>query len=299
MFGERLPHLEDASGHRLPARTHPARLAARGETFTQSFTFPSPDGARHWFDASGQPIRLGPVSGGVVVIHDVSDQSLRRLQEQLVALASHELRTPLAAVRGSLQLLQRALGTEDPARVAHHLEVSLTQTRLLEELVQDLTDVVRMQSGQLPIEREPVNLVELARTTVEMARPIADSQEIRLDAPADPVTVAGDRRRLQQVLLNLIANAIQHGASPRGVDVRLHRDNSVAVIEVTDYGGGIATDARKQVFERFYQADVERPGLGIGLYLVHAIVGTHEGSIDVQSTDSTGTTFVVRLPIND
>jgi two-component system CheB/CheR fusion protein len=198
-----------------------------------------------------------------------------------------------------LQLLQRALEGDGSARVAHYLEIGVTQTRLLEDLVQDLNDVVRIQSGQISIATEPVNLIELARTTVELARPIRDSQEIRLEVPPDPITVIGDRRRLQQVLLNLIANAIQHGASPRGIDVRIRRDWKAAVMEVTDYGPGIAADAREQVFKRFYRGDTTGPGLGVGLYLVHAIVTAHAGSIDVQSTDNQGTTFVIRLPVTD
>ena len=296
MFGDRLPPAEDASGRRLPPRVHPMRVAARGETFTQSFTIPLADGTRRWYEASGQPIQIGQVTGGLVVIRDVSEQSLRQLQEQFVALASHELRTPLTAVRGSLQLLQRTLGPDADERTTHYLDVGLAQTRLLEELVQDLADVVRIQTGQLPIERAPLNLVDLAHTTIDLARPLNDNQEIRLDAPVETMAVTGDRRRLQQALLNLIANAIEHGASPRGVDVRLHQEDSAVVLEVSDYGPGIAPDARDQIFARFYQGDSTGPGLGVGLYLVHAIISAHDGSIDVQSTDGQGTTFVVRLP---
>ena len=296
MFGDSLPPVEDGSGHRLPSRANPMRMASRGETFTTAFTVASTDGTRRWFEARGQPIQIGKVTGGVVVIRDVSEQSLRQLQEQFVALASHELRTPLAAIRGSLQLLQTTLSASPNERAEHYVEVGLTQTRLLEDLVQDLTDVVRIQAAHLPIEREPVNLVDVAQNTVELARPIGHAQEIRLDLPDQPVNVSGDRRRLQQVLLNLIANAIEHGASARGVDVRLYRDDSAAVLEVRDYGPGIAPDAREQVFERFYKADASGPGLGVGLYLVHAIVSAHYGSIDVHSTNGQGTTFVVRIP---
>jgi two-component system, chemotaxis family, CheB/CheR fusion protein len=274
---------------------HPMRLAARGETFTQSFTIPEAEGTRRWYEASGQPIQIGQVTGGLVVIRDVTEQSLRHLQEQFVALASHELRTPLAAIGGSLQLLQRALPDADE-RTTHYLGVGLAQAQVLQDLVQDLADVVRIQSGQLPIERESLNLVELARTTVELARPLSDTQEIRLDSSIERITVSGDRRRLQQALLNLIANAVEHGESPRGVDVRLHQEDSAAVMEVTDYGPGIAPDARDQIFHRFYQADSGGPGLGVGLYLVHSIISAHDGAIDVQSTYGQGTTFVVRLP---
>jgi two-component system CheB/CheR fusion protein len=271
-------------------------MAARGEVFTQSFTVAGSDGARRWYAANGQPIRIGNAQAGLVVIRDVSEQSLRRLQEEFVALASHELRTPVSAIRGSLQLLQRTFGSQADPRVARYLEVGLSQTRLLEDLVMDLTDVVRIQSGQVPIERAQVNLVEIAQTTVELARPLRDNQEIRLDVPREPIAVNGDPRRLQQVLLNLISNAIDHGASAKGIDVRLRREDSIAVLEVTDYGPGIPEEARTRLFERFYKQDTSRSGLGLGLYLARAIVLAHEGTLEVQSTDGQGTTFIMRLP---
>src|SRR5438067_420374 len=113
MFGEALPPLEDASGQPVAAHAHPLRMAARGETFTRPFTTQSEGGSRRWFEASGQSVNINGIRGGVVVIRDVTDRSLRQLQEQFVALAGHELRTPLTALRGSLQLLQRGLGDVD------------------------------------------------------------------------------------------------------------------------------------------------------------------------------------------
>jgi two-component system OmpR family sensor kinase len=272
-------------------------MAARGEAFTQSFTVTGQDGARRWYVANGQPIQIDQAPAGLIVIRDVSDQSLRQLQEELVALASHELRTPITAIRSSLQLLQRTLGAQSDARAAHYLEVGLAQTRLLEELVLDLTDVVRIKSGQLPIERAPVNLVDVARTTIDLAQPLSASQEIRLEAPGEPVVVVGDAHRIQQVFLNLISNAIEHGASPKGANVRLRRDGSAAQLEVTDYGPGIPENARAQLFGRFYKGDASKSGLGLGLYLAHAIVQAHEGTLDVRSTEGQGTTFVMRLPL--
>jgi two-component system CheB/CheR fusion protein len=296
-FGERLPTLEDASGQRLPTRANPAYTAGRGETFSSSFTLQRKDGLRHWYEASGQPIRLGHVTGGVVVIRDVTDQSLRQLQEQFVALASHELRTPLAALRGSLQLMQRAAGEAPDERVARYLQIGQAQVQLLEELVEDLTDVVRVQTGQQLVARAPLDLVELTRSTVDLARTIGDGQEIRLDLPAEPFCVYGDRRRLQQVLLNLIGNAIQHGASERGVDVRVRSDASLATMEVRDYGAGITNDERAHIFERFYQTSRTGRGLGVGLYLVRAIVTAHDGTVDAHPTGEHGARFIVRLPI--
>jgi two-component system CheB/CheR fusion protein len=297
MFGDRLPTVEDVAGRRLTGRGDPVRMAARGETFTQSFTVAATDGARRWYMASGQPIDIGQVRAGLVVIRDVSEQSLRELQEEVVALASHELRTPLAGIRGSLQLLQLTLGPAADEAVARYIDVGLSQTRVLEDLVLALTDVVRILAGHLPIERSSIDLADLAQTTIELTQPLADGQEIRLIAPAEPITVSGDRRRLQQVLLNLIGNAVEHGASLRGVDVRLYQQDSTAAVEVVDYGPGIAEDARAHVFERFYKVDTDGSGLGLGLYVAHAIIQAHDGSIDVHSTDGRGTTVVIRLPL--
>src|SRR5439155_11727065 len=179
LFGQGLPTLEDASGHRLSQRVHPVRMAARGETFMQPFTIQREDGSRRWFEASGRPTRLGGTGGGAVVIRDVTDRSLRQQQEQFVALAGHELRTPLAALRGSLQLLQRVVGQAADERAEKYVGIALAQARLLGELVQDLTDVIRVQAGQLPVARERVDLAELVLGAVELARPVSDSQEIR------------------------------------------------------------------------------------------------------------------------
>ena len=298
LFGEGLPVLEDGSGHRLSPRNHPARMAARGETFTQPFTVQRGDGTRRWFEASGQPIRMDGMGGGVVVIRDVTERSLRQLQEQFVALAGHELRTPLAALRGSLQLLQRVAGEALDERAKRYVSVALTQTRLLGDLVQDLTDVIRVQAGHLPIAPERVDLSQLVADAIELTRPMGDGQDVRLEMSGETLPVSGDPRRLQQVLFNLLANALQHGASSRGVDVRVRRDDHFALVEVIDYGRGIAPDDRERVFERFYQVDqADSHGLGVGLYLVHAIVSAHDGSVEVQSTHPEGTTFAVRLPL--
>jgi PAS domain S-box-containing protein len=301
VFGEALPALEDASGHRLPSRAHPLRMAARGETFTQPFTIQSDGGARRWFEASGQPIRVDGFAGGVVVIREVTDRSLRQLHEQFVALAGHELRMPLSALSASLQLLQRSLnGGRAPELTERYVRLALAQARLMGELVQDLADVIRVQAGQMPIARQPVDLVQLVSDAVELARPLSDSQTIRLDASSEHILVSADPRRMQQVVLNLISNALQHGASDQGMDIRVGRDTDMAVLEVVDYGPGIAGEDREHIFERFFQAGADSGrGLGVGLYLVHAIVTGHGGTIDALPSEPHGTTFKVRLPLDE
>lgn len=297
MFGQGLPALDDIGGHRLAARSHPLRLASRGEQFTVPFTIAAADGSRRWFEARGEPVQGDGITGGVVVIREVTDRSLRQLQEQFVALAGHELRTPLTALRSSLQLLQRQLGSIDDPRVARYMQVADSQTRLLSDLVQDLTDIIRLQAGQLPVKRQPLDLREVVQNATELLAPLSDDA-MRLQLTEAPVRVSGDARRLQQVVMNLISNAVRHGGSPNGFDVRLRRENTSALLEVVDYGPGIDAEDRARIFERFYQSDANSgQGLGVGLYLVHAIVAAHDGTVEALPSEPTGTTLAVRLPI--
>ena len=127
---------------------------------------------------------------------------------------------------------------------------------------------------------------------------MGDGQDIRLRSSGESLPVNADPRRVQQVFLNLLSNALQHGASPRGVDVQVRRDDHFALVEVIDYGRGVPAEDREKVFERFYQVDeTDSRGLGVGLYLVHAIVVAHGGRVEVQTTEPQGATFVVRLPL--
>jgi signal transduction histidine kinase len=199
---------------------------------------------------------------------------------------------------GSLQLLRRALGDGNQAGM-RYLELALSQAHLLGDLVNDLADVIRVQAGQLSMVHTPLELAHLVEETVDLAGPLTQDHTINLERPDAELRITGDARRLRQVVLNLLSNAVQHGGSDTDVDVRVRRDGDQAVVEVIDHGPGIAEEDRERVFERFFQAthDTGR-GLGVGLYLAHAIVAGHQGTIEVQPTQPHGTTFVVRLPLS-
>ena len=128
------PVLQDGSGKKLATRANPLRRAARGETFTQEFTIHGPDGQQRWFEANGRPVqphRAPAAQGGVVVIRDVTDRSLRQLQDQFVTVASHELRNPLTALRGSLEMLLRSLPPEPGnSRAGQYASLGLEQSQL-------------------------------------------------------------------------------------------------------------------------------------------------------------------------
>jgi two-component system CheB/CheR fusion protein len=293
---------EDETGNPLPEDLRPRRRAARGETFTMPFTRLDANGVRHWYESAGQPAQGSDGERwGVLVIRDITDRSLRRQQEQFLAVAAHELRTPLAVLSGRLQLLLRRLsGNEIDERLKEHAVLALEQARRLEVDVNELLDAARMQFGQLVLEREPIELGAVIHESVTMAEPLTTGQEISMDGAGTPLIVDGDRRRLQRVLLNLLTNAITHASETERIDVRLARAGNEAVIEVRDTGPGIPEDALDRIFSRFARGVAGRSesgGLGLGLFIAREIVTAHGGAIEAESSPGEGTTMRVRLPL--
>jgi two-component system CheB/CheR fusion protein len=243
--------VEDAQGCPLPPATPQAR-AARGETFSLEFTLPAADGSRCWYEANGQPLG-GPAAGGedgaghaVVVIRDITLSSQhRRLQDEFLELANHELLTPLTSIRGYLGLMQPLLqrrGADQP--LALYATTAQHHVRRLVVLVGDLVDVTRLQSGKLTLDPTPLEVGALAVQAVETARGLAQVQEqthpLTLDAPAEPLWVRGDAARLEQVLLNLLTNALKYTLPTTQIAVRLRRVGGEVALAVQDNGPGIA-----------------------------------------------------------
>jgi two-component system, chemotaxis family, CheB/CheR fusion protein len=295
---------EDEEGQTLPPEAIPQQRAARGESFSMQFTTSAPDGTRRWFEANGQPLASASERSGVLVIRDITERSLRRMQDEFLAIASHELRTPLTSLSGYLQMLVRlygdAAGDERPRRYA---TLALGQAQRLMALITELLDVTRLQSGRMTLADAPVDLAALVSRAVETAQLLAATQAIAVDAEPGPIVMRGDERRLEQALLNLLTNAITYAPGTDRIDVRVRRTGAQAEIAVQDYGRGIAAPELPHVFSRFYRiergANPTSDGLGLGLYITHQIVLAHGGTIDVQSTVGEGTTFTLRLPLSN
>ncbi|MDP9364257.1 MAG: ATP-binding protein [Chloroflexota bacterium] len=297
-FGTAPPQPEDESGAPLPEEAAPHRRASRGETFAMTFTALAPDGTRRWYEATGQPLDHVGAARGVVAIRDITDRSLRQMQDQWLGIASHELRTPLTALQGTLQLAARR--HDDPERVRRYLGQAEKQARRLARLVEELVDTVRVQAGALVIAREPVDLGAVAANAVETAQALAQSQRIDLAVAEAPLVVEGDAVRLEQVLLNLLANAVTYAPNTERIEVRLGRRDGAAVVDVQDQGPGIPTGDQDRIFARYYRAertDGANAGLGLGLFIAREIASAHGGSLEARSTPGLGTTFTLRLPL--
>jgi signal transduction histidine kinase len=168
-------------------------------------------------------------------------------------------------------------------------------------MVAALLDIARIETGQLSINRAPLDLCELVRRVGEEARPQAENHPIAITCPAEPLMIEGDDLRLEQVLQNLIQNAIKYSSPGSPVDVRVERRGAYATVAVVDRGIGIPKEALSQLFQRFYRApnvdERQISGMGIGLYVVREIISLHDGTIEVESVEGQGSTFTVRLPV--
>jgi len=228
-------------------------------------------------------------------------EALSRAKDEFVATVSHELRTPLNAIYGWVSLLKS--GQLDPARHGHALEVIERNTRAQAQLIDDLLDMSRMIRGTLRLEMRPVRLSDILEAAVDSVRPTAAARQISLSVRAGTeAVVAADPGRLQQVLWNLLANALKFTPGGGHVDATLVVEGNEAMIRITDDGEGIAPEFLPYVFDRFRQetGDITRThsGLGIGLALVRYLAELHGGSVSAHSSGKEkGSTFSIRLPV--
>jgi signal transduction histidine kinase len=229
-------------------------------------------------------------------VHDTSDVRLRGLQEEFVGMVAHELRTPLTALRGYLQMLNRQPSGPGGAD-RHMLQLAIDQADRLHQLVDELFDVTVAGRGGLAVEPALVTLGPLVRETVEVAKGVADGHEFRIEEPDGDLLVLADTARLQQVLLNLLTNAVIHAPDSPDVVIRLRRLHRRAEIEVEDHGPGIPPDVQARLFGRFERGGAQGRGLGLGLYISREILTAQGGTIEVDSQPGEGTTFTISLPL--
>jgi PAS domain S-box-containing protein len=225
-----------------------------------------------------------------------------RLKDEFLATVSHELRTPLTAFLGYTQLLQ--LRKRDEAYVARTVEKMARSAQAQAQLIEDLLDISRIVSGKLRLDPAPVQLTSVIAAALDLIKLAAEAKQldvqVRLDPAAD--SVVGDASRLQQVVWNLLANAVKFTPVRGQIELLLERDNAVALLTVRDTGCGIRPEFLPFVFERFRQADgtTNRAfgGLGLGLAIVRHLVELHGGSVEAHSAgEGQGATFHVRLPL--
>jgi PAS domain S-box-containing protein len=229
-------------------------------------------------------------------------ESANRTKDEFLATLSHELRTPLTAMLGWTRLLRTS--NLDEATAEHALATVERNARAQAQLIEDLLDVSRIVTGKLRLETHPVELVSIIETAVEAIRPAAEAKSIRLDTELDPLVgyVSGDPARLQQVIWNLVANAVKFTGKGGRITIGLERADSHVELSVKDTGEGIKAEFLPFVFDRFRQADGSTTrvhgGLGLGLAIVRHLVELHGGTVKAESEGhGHGASFTVILPL--
>jgi PAS domain S-box-containing protein len=224
-------------------------------------------------------------------------KALNDKKDEFIGLASHELKTPLTSISGYLQIISRL---KSDAGSQKFIDKTIHQVKKLTSLVSDLLDVSKIEAGKLQLGIEQFDIKPVIEGAIELIKHSNNNYNISFQSSVDSLIINGDPHRIEQVLINLLTNAIKYSPGKDLVEVFLHTKGNKVVIGVKDYGVGIATDKLKQVFSRFYRvegANSNISGLGIGLYLSHEIVSRHKGKIWVESDLGNGSTFWISLPL--
>lgn len=303
-FGKNAPFHGMPEGH-LPVCSYLAVpvKGIRGEVLGGLFFAHSKPGR---FTLQHERLAIGIASWASVALENArlygEAQEASRLKDEFLAVLSHELRTPLNAILGYARLLRSNM--LPPDQVERGIETLERNARWLTQIVDDVLDVSRIIAGKIRLDVQVVDLNTVVNNSVATIQPAAAAKGVRVQALVDPRggPVSGDPDRLQQVVWNLMSNAVKF--TPRGgrVQIRLERVNSHVEIVVSDTGSGIRADFLPLVFERFRQADAgptrKSGGLGLGLAIVRHIVEMHGGTVQAASAgEDQGATFTVRLPL--
>jgi two-component system, OmpR family, phosphate regulon sensor histidine kinase PhoR len=242
------------------------------------------------------------LGGSAAVFFDVTElRRLEKVRKDFVANVSHELRTPITAIRGYAETLQAgALG--DPAAAAKMVDIIHRQSERLSELVEDLLELSRLESRQIQLKETPVELADAATRALEAVRPKSSVRNTAIEVLVPEGTfVLGDQRAVEQIILNLLDNAVKYTPSNGRVWVSAQREGEMVVMRVRDDGQGIEPRHLPRLFERFYRVDKGRSrdmgGTGLGLSIVKHLANAMKGDVRVESTPGQGSTFSVTLKV--
>jgi two-component system phosphate regulon sensor histidine kinase PhoR len=246
----------------------------------------------------------GEAKGVVVVLHDITEiRRLEKMRSEFVANVSHELRTPITSIKGFTEtLLDGAMYDEETCR--NFLQIIYDESERLFRLIREILDLSKIEQKKIPLLLEKLNVNELIGNTVSLVQEQAQRKNLTLQLPSndDAVWITTDRDSFQQIMLNLVANAIAYTPEGGRITLAVEQQENYVSIKVEDTGIGIPEKDLGRIFERFYRVDKARSrdsgGTGLGLAIVKHLVENLNGRIAVKSKEGVGTTFTVTFPVN-
>jgi two-component system phosphate regulon sensor histidine kinase PhoR len=235
----------------------------------------------------------------LIELHDrTAEADVSRAHTDFVANASHELRTPLAAIIGYLETLREG-GVDEPTR-ARFMAIMESEAKRMQSLVEDLMSLSRIEAEKHDLPRDGVDMSEVVRSVARDAVALHGTQRLEADLALQPALIAGDRRQLEQLVRNLVDNALKYGAANHPVRISTAEEGGKIALRVADRGPGIAREHLPHLTRRFYRTDPGRSrsagGTGLGLAIVKHIVERHRGQLDIHSEIGRGTTVTVTIP---
>ncbi|MDP2319306.1 MAG: response regulator [Acidobacteriota bacterium] len=282
-----------------------ARALGGESVINEELEIHHPDGRVFPILASGAPMRneLGHVAGAIVAFQDISRlREVDRLKDEFVSIVSHELRTPLTSIRGSVQLvLDEPNSVPDPEH-QQLLQIALNNCERLVRIINDMLDVAKIESGNIPLNLKPVNVADIVRQSIQVVEGPARLAHVTLDArlPARLRPVMVDPDRMVQALVNLLSNAVKFAPQGSTVTITATGSDTTVTLSVADQGEGIAPENLHRLFRKFQQVDSSssrrKGGTGLGLAITKALVEQHGGRIFVDSEINKGTRFSFTLP---
>lgn len=290
----------------LPKEWPIVRALSKGETVSgEEISYIRKDKRKVYLRVNAAPIRNkdNEVIAAVSTLYDITqEKDLEKRKDDFVNMASHELKTPITSMKLYMEMLLRWTKDSKDERLVKTISNIKNQTERLQELVSDLLDVSRIQTGKLHFEKREFEVTSLIAETVEILQPTTKNQKIIFE-PKKKVTVFADRFRIYQVLTNLITNASKYSPENTDIFVKVSIKDKKVLVSVKDYGIGVEKELQKKIFERLYQvSDVTEktfPGLGMGLYISKEIIRKHKGKIWVEGEKGNGSIFYFSLPAHN
>lgn len=258
------------------------------------------DGTFRWHYSQAIPFKdeKGNITAWIGTNIDIDDQKKALdKKDEFIGVASHELKTPLTSLKGYIQLMEYQENLPESIKV--FVARATASINKLQHLIDELLDASKIQAGKLKFSKQELNLTDLVNTCIENSQYMYPSYKIKKELQED-IVVNGNSERLEQVLMNLVNNAVKYSPNNKEILIRAEKDNESAIVSVIDFGIGLSTYEQKSIFERFYRVnghDSTTSGLGMGLYISSEIIKEHNGEIKVKSKLDEGSKFSFLLPL--
>ena len=289
---------------------HPDDSIPTAKAWTEAITNQTPfqfeyrikrasDGQYRWHLGKGEPFRdeAGNLVAWFGTSTDIEDQKKEiEKKDEFIGVASHELKTPLTSLKGYVQLIGQ---TDLPEPVKLYIDKANSSLNKLQHLINDLLDVSKIKAGRLKFDRTIFDLGELVKQCSESCRYIYPTYKITEELENN-IMVNGNEERLEQVLMNLINNAVKYSIENKEIIVRVEKDDNTATVSIVDFGIGLSSEDQAKIFDRFFRVEnneVYIPGLGMGLYISSGIIKEHDGTLSVKSKIREGSVFSFTLPL--